>query len=476
MCGEPMLTGRLAFLDVETTGADPREDRITELGMVLVDDGVTIEEWSTLIDPGREIPYGIQTLTGITNDMVASAPAFAEISFDLAARLAGRVFVAHNARFDYAFLRHEFRRAGMPFEAHVLCTLRLSKGLFPEHRQHNLDALIQRFGLTCSARHRALPDARVLVDLARAWSVQVPQPTLQAACEAVALRPHLPAGLDVPMLEDLPDAPGVYVLYDAQGAALFAGRASNLRTQVLAHWSERGGRARELRAALHAGSLEWFTTAGALGTALHQLRLIESLAPRQNRPPRAHNEAWAVHWDPAADAVSVVDLQAAEAPATDLFGPFRSRGDALAALRGLSREHVLCPQVLGLESGSGACSAHASEQCRGVCAGKESRAAHTLRLAQALARLRLAAWPFPGPVAIVEEDPFSTRRELHVVHDWRYLGSARTAAEAHDLAAGTRTPPAFDVDIFRVLARALAHPGRYRLERLPPHPARQPQL
>ena len=406
--------------------------------------------------------------------MVTSAPDFAEISFDLAARLAGRVLVAHNARFDYAFLRHEFRRAGMSFEARVLCTVRLSKGLFPEHRRHNLDALIDRFGLTCSARHRALPDARVLVDLAHAWSVQVPATTLLAACEAVTLRPHLPAGLDVPMLEDLPDAPGVYALYDSQGTALFAGRASNLRTQVLAHWSERGARARELRAALHAGSLEWFTTAGPLGTALRHLRLIESLAPRHNRPPRARNEAWAVHWDPALDAVSVVDLHATERATADLFGPFRSRADALAALRGLSREHVLCPQVLGLESGGGACSARALQRCRGVCAGEESRAAHTLRLAQALARLRLAAWPFPGPIAIVEDDPFSTRRELHVVDDWRYLGSASSPAEAHELASGSRDLPAFDVDIFRVLARALADPGGHRLERLPRQPTRHP--
>ena len=152
----------------------------------------------------------------------------------------------------------------------------------------------------------------MLVDLARAWSGQLPPATLLAACEAVTLRPHLPAGLDAAMLEDLPDAPGVYLLYDPQGTALFAGRASNLRTQVLAHWSEKGARARELRAALQSGSLEWFTTAGPLGTALRQLRLIESLAPRHNRPPRARNEAWAVHWDPAADAVALVDLQAAE--------------------------------------------------------------------------------------------------------------------------------------------------------------------
>ena len=174
-----MLSGRVAFLDVETTGADPREDRITEVGLVLADDGVPIEEWSSLINPAREIPHGIETLTGITNEMVASAPGFAEVSLDLAARLENRLLVAHNARFDYAFLRHEFRRAGLPFEARVLCTVRLSRALFPQHRHHNLDAVIERFGLTCETRHRALPDARVLVGLAHAFAREVPEAALR---------------------------------------------------------------------------------------------------------------------------------------------------------------------------------------------------------------------------------------------------------------------------------------------------------
>ncbi len=460
------LPGHLAFLDVETTGADPREDRITELGVVLVDDGVEIEEWTTLVNPGREIPHGIQTLTGITGEMTARAPGFSEVSLDLAARLEDRLLVAHNARFDYAFLRHEFRRVGIPFEARVLCTVRLSRALFPEQRHHNLDALIERFGLSCETRHRALPDARVLVELARALSAQLPAATLLATCERLTLRPHLPAGLDAALLEDLPDAPGVYLLYDPQGAALFAGRAGNLRTQVLAHWGEKGPRARELRVALQSGALEWSTSAGPLGAALRQLRLIESLAPRPNRPPRSRSEAWALHWDPAGEAVELVDLQATGHRATDLFGPFRSQRDALAALRGLSREHALCPQALGLEPGRGACSAYALNQCHGVCSGKETRAAHTLRLAQALARLRLAAWPFPGPIAIVEEDPLGLRRELHVADDWRYLGSAGEPAQAHELVAETRHLPAFDVDIFRILVRALADSGRYRIERL----------
>ena len=281
------------------------------------------------------------------------------------------------------------------------------------------------------------------------------------------MTPHLPAGLDAALLDDLPDAPGVYILYDPDGAPLFAGRATNLRSQVLTHWNEKGSRARELRVALQSGSLEWFTTAGPLGTALRQLQVVESLTPRHNRPARTRSEAWAVHWDPGADAVTLVDLQTQEVPVSDLFGPFRSRRDALAALRGIGSEHALCLQVLGLESGSGPCSAYGSQRCRGVCAGTESRPAHTLRLAQALARLRLAPWPFAGPIAVVEEDPACTRRELHLVDDWRYLGSARSLAEAHDLLADGRHAVPFDVDIFRVLKRALAEVGRYHLLRLP---------
>jgi DNA polymerase-3 subunit epsilon len=458
------LDTRLAFLDVETTGADPREDRITEVGLALVDDGQPSEEWSSLINPGREIPAGIETLTGITNEMVAQAPGFAEVSLDLAARLQGRLLVAHNARFDYAFLRQEFRRAGMSFEARVLCTVRLSRALFPGERRHNLDALIERFGLSCPARHRALPDARVLIDLARAMAERVAPEAFAAAVDAAIRTPQLPEGLDPALFENLPDAPGVYVLHDPAGAPLFAGKAMNLRTQVLAHLADRGPKAQELRAALQAGALEWTPTAGPLGAALRQLRLVATAAPRHNRPPRVHNEAWALHWHPAAEAAALVDLQAEGPALSDLFGPFRSRHDAAAALRGLSREFALCARVLGLESGSGPCSSSATGRCS-VCTGTESRLAHAIRLTQALSRLRLPPWPFAGTVAIVEEDPAHTRRELHVARDWRYLGSARTPAEAHELAAA-RAQPSFDVDVFRALRRALDEPGRHAIERL----------
>src|SRR5690349_1335258 len=116
----------LAIVDLETTGAHPAWDRVTEIAVVEIEDGEVAAEWSTLVNPGTSIPPAIQALTGITNDMVADAPAFEDLAPGLYERLAGRVFVAHNARFDYGFLRHAFERAGLRFQAPTLCTVMLS--------------------------------------------------------------------------------------------------------------------------------------------------------------------------------------------------------------------------------------------------------------------------------------------------------------------------------------------------------------
>src|SRR5919106_159771 len=149
----------LAIVDVETTGSDPATDRVTEIALLEVNKFVLNERWSTLVNPGAPVPGAIQALTGITQAMVERAPRFADIAAELYERLAGRVFVAHNARFDYGFLRREFDRAGLKYVAKTVCTVRLSRRLYPGERGHDLDSLIERHGLECEARHRAAPDA-----------------------------------------------------------------------------------------------------------------------------------------------------------------------------------------------------------------------------------------------------------------------------------------------------------------------------
>ncbi|ORJ62175.1 3'-5' exonuclease [Geothermobacter hydrogeniphilus] len=162
---EPSLLDRpLALLDLETTGTGPTRDRIIEIGLVLCNQGRQEQQWSSLVNPQTPVSDFIADYTGISNTMLETAPLFADIAPKLARLLEGRLLVAHNARFDYSFLQQEFDRCGQRFQAPVLCTVRLSRKLFPKERRHSLDAVIARHDLNCPARHRALGDALVLAE------------------------------------------------------------------------------------------------------------------------------------------------------------------------------------------------------------------------------------------------------------------------------------------------------------------------
>ncbi len=144
-------------------------------------------------ESGRAIPPYIEAFTGISDAMVAGAPRFAEIAAAVRDKLKGAVFVAHNARFDYSFLRSEFLKADLTFSAQVLCTVKLSRRLFPEFVRHNLDAVMERNGLTCSARHRALGDAKVIHDFWSKLIRELPQPQLAQAVQTLLAAHKLPA-------------------------------------------------------------------------------------------------------------------------------------------------------------------------------------------------------------------------------------------------------------------------------------------
>ena len=179
-----MLRQPLVFLDLETTGMSAAEERITEIGLVEVVDGEFVGSWSQLVNPQKSIPPFIEALTGITNEMVEDAPSFAQLAPAMFERLEGKLLIAHNARFDYGFLKSEFERVGMCYQPRVLCTVKLSRKLFPEHRRHNLDSVIERHGLSCGARHRALGDAEVLWQFLQKIEAEVEAGRIDAALQA----------------------------------------------------------------------------------------------------------------------------------------------------------------------------------------------------------------------------------------------------------------------------------------------------
>ena len=481
----------LAFVDLETTGGDAARHRITEVAVVRVQNGELVDEWSSLVNPECPIPAHIAAFTGISDDMVAAAPRFAEIAAEVLRKLQGAVFVAHNARFDYSFLRSEFRRLDMPFSAKILCTVKLSRRLFPEHVRHNLDAVMERHGLVCSARHRALGDAQVLRDFWFKLRREVPEAALGATVQSVLGGPKLPAHLPADFADDLPEAPGAYRLYGEGGALLYVGKGHALRTRVLAQLAggdPESGQNKLTRLVRH---IDWVETAGELGALLCEAEWIKTQKPQYNRrakgltPPHTLRAADAAGAPVAGGFAAAAALTAAagtrfaggfaavEAVTIDgvdpsdleqCFGVFHSEKDARKALGDIARAQRLCLKVLGIEDGEGSCLAYQIGQCRGACVGKEPLMLHNLRLRLALSSLKLKPWPFPGRIALRERD--LRRREfqdaggadLHVIDHWTYLGTARSEDELTAL----RAKPAsagFDMDVYKILVRYFSnHP------------------
>jgi len=438
---EGALAGRIACVDLETTGGHAGRDRVMEVGIVLLEDGAVTEEFSTLVNPGVRIPRAIQEFTGITEAMVEDAPPFAAVADDVAARLDGRLFVAHNARFDYGFLRGEFRRLGQRLRAPVLCTVRLSRALTPDERGHNLDAVMARHGIACGARHRALGDARVLAEFLAIARARWPEATLAPIVERLTGTPQLPPQLDPGIADELPEGPGVYLFYGEQETLLYVGKAKNLASRVLAHFAQPQAKL-DRQLAGQVRHIDWIETAGEFGALVTEARLIRSRRPALNRRLRGAGALWAIRLreEPGLPLAEVRELDAMDDPGAS-YGLFRRRIDAERALAGLAREHGLCTKWLGLEAGEGSCVDLQLGRCRGVCAGREPPALHAVRVRLALAGLKRREWPFPGPIGVRERD-WRGVEETHVFDRWCYEGEP------------------FDLDLYRILTGFLDRPIR----------------
>jgi DNA polymerase-3 subunit epsilon len=451
----------VAFVDIETTGGYPGLHRIIDIAVIGATGDRLDFEWQTLVHPGVHVPAGITALTGIDDDMLAEAPAFDRVAKELRERLAGRVFVAHNVRFDYGFIRREFARIDSPWRSPNLCTVRLSRALYPQLPRHNLDTVMEHHGIVIENRHRAMPDARVLwllwQKLRRDWS----RDELQAALERAAPRVSLPPQLSADLPDDLPEEPGVYRFYgtaeDAGAigeALLYVGKANNLRERVLDHFRAGAGDLKSLRFHAQVRRVEWTRTAGELGALLLEAREVRERRPVYNRQLRSDGERLTWLFDDAGGAPQLTGLSAQVLASGNAFGTWRSERDAKRALESLAREHRWCFKLLGLESGPGSCFGFQVGRCNGACVNKESAAMHLARVKLALMPQRLMPWPHRGPMLWREGS--GERAQFHVIDGWQHLGSFDCSDE-DALRHWRRRHPAgqFDMDAYRILTRRL---------------------
>jgi DNA polymerase III subunit epsilon len=448
---------RWLFLDVETTGSTATRDRVTEVAWVLLD-GETgqVTKESHLVNPDARIPAFIQQLTGITDDMVADAPRFSAIAPRLAAAMDGAVFVAHNARFDYGFIKNEFKRIGQSVRAPVLCSVKLSRLFFPAEKRHNLDAVMARHQLQADSRHRALTDADLIyqfwLDLQQRFG---PQKVLDAAKSLIS-QSSWPSHLDADALDEMPDTPGVYIFYGEKRFTLYVGKSKHLRQRVLSHFSGDHAHGKELSLSMQVRQIEWHETPGEIGALLLEASLVKQLAPSHNVRLRRNKSLCAWRFSTETNAPpSLVWTQDLDAGAQDdLYGLFTSQRHAQTWLTTLAETHQLCKGRLGLEKvkPKQPCFGRQLRQCKGVCVGEEAPNLHDLRLLAAMVDRKVATWPFAGPVGLVERSKDKTQTAIHVVDRWCYLGTATKEGECADLLETAR--PQFDPDIYKILRKA----------------------
>jgi DNA polymerase-3 subunit epsilon len=228
-----------AIVDIETTGGYAANNGITEVAIVL-HNGKEIEgRYQSLINPHQKIPVYITALTGISQSMVADAPSFEDLAHNIHRLLKDRIFIAHNVNFDYSFLKHQFQSAGLEFNSRKLCTVRLSRQVFPGLRSYSLGNLCRHFNIPIEGRHRAGGDVAATTllfeHLIRHGGELFIERSLKRSKEQ-SLPPFLPKE----KVDALPYGPGVYYFHDARDKVIYVGKAKNLKYRVSSHFTHNG--------------------------------------------------------------------------------------------------------------------------------------------------------------------------------------------------------------------------------------------
>jgi DNA polymerase-3 subunit epsilon len=460
-------------VDVETTGQSAAYCRVIELALIRVERGEVVERFESLVNPERFISPFIEGITGITNELVEDAPTFSRIARKLYRILDGAVFVAHNARFDYSFVKSEFAAAGIPYTSKCLCTVKLSRKLFPEHRHHDLSSLIERHNLPCPSRHRAMGDAlAVMAFLSHVGSV-ADHGKLDRAVREILKSSSLPPGVEKGMLDGLPESPGVYLFFGKQGELLYVGKSVNIRDRVRSHFAGDGVNAKEMTMTQQVQRVEHRETAGELGALLLESQLIKEMAPLFNTMARRKRSLTIARRSVDRKGYTNVSLEEIDhiepAEAGSILGVFKHRKQAVDYLATIARSHALCGKLLGLEQTRSYCFAYHLRQCNGACVGEEEPGTYNFRVEAAFADRKVKAWPFEEAIAI-EERGGESRGEVFVVDNWCLLASftyTEFGLEPH--LPGTRR---FDYDSYKILSRYVLNDSHRRHIRS----LKQPQL
>ena len=370
-----------AIVDIETTGGSARLERITEIAIYIHDGNGIVDEYSTLVNPERNIPYFITALTGISNEMVEDAPRFFEVAKKIVEITEGNIFVAHNARFDYSFIRQEFSMLGYNFKRPLLDTVSLSRKLLPGHKSYSLGNLCKELGIEITGRHRASGDAMAtvrLLELLLGKDREQKNGSLVRNRKASKLHP----ALDMQKIEVLPEEPGIYYFHNESGDIIYVGKSRNLYQRVNTHLSNNtSSREMEMRSMI--ADISWERTGSELVALLLESAEIKSRKPLYNRAQRRTGFRWGIYSYTDEKGYVRFEYRNVKDDAVPL-ALFSSKENVRAKLEQIISDYNLCQKLCGMYDTAGQCFHRQVSLCRGACCDEEEPATYNERALLAL--------------------------------------------------------------------------------------------
>lgn len=437
----------LVIVDIETTGASNRHSRIIEVAALRVEGGEIVDTFESLVNPGIRIPNFITALTTINDQTITSAPFFGDIAEEFAAFLDGATFMAHNVNFDYSFIKRELAEAGFVFNAKTLCSVKLSRRLYKEHRSHSLESIIHRHGILVDSRHRAMQDARAVYDFLLMARRDKGDDAFNEAIQYQLRNSSLPENLSTEIIDEAPSTPGVYIFKDSGGRPIYIGKSMNIRNRIRSHFSQAKTQTKEHRISEMTHDIETVETSSEIEALLLESRLIKQHLPVHNVRLRRKKEQVVVVGKE--NSFGYIALELSSVNVNDIgadhiaFGVFNTRTQARSSFNRAMDEYQLCAKLLSIEKGSGPCFGYQIDKCRGACISDEPPEEYNERISAAFEKTRLANWSYSGPVEVF----VSPHRKLLVDH-WKIVGTIEKQEERYESEIDDSV---FDLDSYKIL-------------------------
>lgn len=343
-----------AIVDIETTGGHAAGNGITEVSIRLHDGKSVVGKFDSLINPGHHIPYYIRGLTGISDAMVANAPAFDEVAGDIFNMLNNNIFVAHSVNFDYSFLKHALAVCGYNLDAKKLCTVRLSRKIFPGIPSYSLGNLCGYLDITIENRHRAGGDADATVKLFELLLKNDNDATIEKFLKRNSKEQALPPNVPKEQFEKLPDAPGVYYFHDQKGKILYVGKAVSIKKRVNSHFSNNSPNKQKQDFCRNIYGISFEVCGNELMALVLESHQIKHYWPAFNRAQKRFEPVFGIleYFDQRGfHRLGIEKMKKGVKP----LAAFSTMIGAFDALRSINTEFGLCPRLTGIATNEQQC-------------------------------------------------------------------------------------------------------------------------